>query len=624
MDTRSLGLRPASRLLIVLSIAVAGAIVTIPAASGAASPAPQVIAGERISIAGKLPTRGKRPVVLQRYVQNRWTRVVSSRTSSRGRYSFAVVMPNRSASYRVLAPRARVGGKVRPAKISKVRRFTVSAQGGRLAFPSVVVEGRPTAARATFAPARPGRAVTLQKQIGGTWVAVATTVQDAHGRASFTVEQNGTTTYRAVTMAWRGAAARGTASRTATVTPPPAAGPWVTGYYAGWFWDQMYPPERVDMSAMTHFVFGRVTPGAGSLGGQAGTVVEGAGTAHDPGLSPDGSRSVEDYLVKKAHDAGARALLMLGGDSNDGAGFMLSSTDAARARFVDRIVDYMVEHNYDGVDVDWENCLDGARGCGEAADAEPEPAQEAQRRLLALLTEIRAEADSRPRYATTPVLVTFPGYPVNLNFLSDGKVEPWQVAVATRVDQYNLMSYGIGTTWSGAGWLSWFSGALTGATSRTPVDIESSIAAYVKSGVPRSRIGIGIGFYGIYFGPKVTGPRQDTAHERIYEVNDVALSYAELVRKGYLSHGRQLWDESAQSTYRTYGSRGYVPANDPRSSPAGFLSYEDSRSIAAKGQWVKDTGVGGTIIWTLNYGWLPSSHTNPLLDAVKRAFSPGS
>lgn len=616
--------RPTGRLLAVLPLVVIGTLVSPqPPAAAAAAPI-QVIAGEPVFIAGTFASRVKRPVTLQRYVGKRWARVTTGRTTSRGAYSFRVTAPARSAAFRVVAPRAKVGGTVRRSRISAVRRTAVVAQRGILTIPSVAVQDRPIGVRATFVPARSGRPVRLERRIGDDWVGVAEGVQDSGGRAAFTVEQSTSTTYRAVTVPWRGAAARGTTSRQVGVTAAPEDGPWVSGYYAGWFWDQMYPPQHVDMTAMTHLVFGRLAPGAGSLGGRAGAVLEGAGTAHDPGLAPDGRSSVEDYLIDKAHDAGTKALLMLGGDGNDGAGFMLSAADPVRAQFVDEIVDYLVAHDYDGVDVDWENCLDGARGCGETSGGRPVSAAEAQRRLLALLTEIRAEAGTRPRYATVPVLVTFPGYPVNLNFLEDGKVEPWQAEVAHLVDQYNLMSYGIGTTWSGSGWLSWFSGALTGASPRTPVDIDSSIAAYVESGVPRDRLGIGIGFYGIYFGSGITGPRQDTTGNRVYEVNDVALSYQELVRKGYLSHGTQRWDEEAQSTYRTYGSAGYVPAIDPRSSRAGFLSYEDPRSIAAKGQWVKDSGVGGTIVWTLNYGWLPSSGTNPLLAAVKRAFLAGS
>lgn len=408
-----------------------------------------------------------------------------------------------------------------------------------------------------------------------------------------------------------------TANATITVATATASGtPWVTGYYAGWFWDQSYPPERVDMTAMTHFVFGRVAPGSGSLGGQAGQLVPGAGTAHQDGLSPDGVRSVEDYLVKRAHDAGIKALLMLGGDGGDGLGFLRSTTDATRPAFVRNIVDYLVAHDYDGVDVDWENELHGNEELGVSA-------AEARRRLKALLVEIRTEAATRARYQgeDRAVIVTFPGYAVSINFLQPGgKVEQWQADVANLVDQYNLMSYGIGTAYSGGGWHSWFSGPIFGATGTTPYDLDSSIKAYVATGVPRNKIGIGIGFYGIYYGPTITGPRQSTEGNSIFEVADEPLSYANLVRKGYLSHGTLHWDDEARSSYRSYGGGGYIPAVDPNSNPAGFLSFESERSIAAKGEWVRSTGVGGTILWTINYGYLPESQTNPLLAAVKQSF----
>lgn len=411
-----------------------------------------------------------------------------------------------------------------------------------------------------------------------------------------------------------------TKSATATITTvAPKSGstkPWVTGYYAGWFWDQMYPPEKVDMTAMTHFVFGRVAPGGGSIKGTPGTVVLAAGTAHTAKLSPDGVLSVEDYLVKKAHTSGAKALLMLGGDGADGIGFLKSTTDELRPTFVKNVVDYMVKHDYDGVDVDWENGLDGTESGGVTA-------VEAQRRLKALISELRVEANKRARYTGTgkTVLITYPGYAVSINFLKPGgKVEQWRADVANVVDQYNLMSYGIGTAFSGGGWSSWFSSPIFGATGVTPYDLDTSIKAYVATGVPRNKIGIGIGFYGIYFGPGITGPRQPTEGNDIFEVQDVSLAYSELVRKGYLSAGTLKWDEIARSSYRTYGGGGYIPANDPNANPAGFLSFEDERSIAAKGEWVRSTGVGGTIIWTINYGYLPSSQTNPLLDAVKKGF----
>jgi chitinase len=489
------------------------------------------------------------------------------------------------------------------------------------------------------------------------WTTLDRTTQDAGGRVGFTTRPTATTTYRVVTARWRGAAAATSEPATVTVpvkdppdrnppdeNPPTGRKPWVTGYYAAWFWDWLYPPEKVDMTAMTHFVFGRVAPGGGGLGGEPGELMDGAWSAQEEGGAPDGSgKSIEQYLIDKAHAAGTKALLMLGGDGADGRGFMLSADDGMRAGFVDNIVDYLVAHDYDGVDVDWENCLgDFDRDCGEYYDPpedpeEPDPSDppisgaEKQRRLIALITDIRAEMATRDRYQGIPGLITFPGYAVKTNE-NDGKPEPYQIQVAGLVDQYNLMSYGIGTTYSGGGWLSWFSGALFGQGGLHPVDISSSVDAYQDSGVPRDRIGIGIGFYGVGFGPGITGPRQPTDDNEIYETYDPSMAYSELDRLGYFDHGGRKWDGDAQSTYRTYVDEetpgGYVPPREydwegnplPLRNPIGFLSYEDAQSIAAKGKFVRETGVGGTILWTINYGWLPRTQTNPLMDAVKESF----
>jgi len=407
---------------------------------------------------------------------------------------------------------------------------------------------------------------------------------------------------------------------TATVTlvmPTEGNSPWVTAYYLGYFWDTMYPPEKVDMTALTHFVFGRVAPGGGTLKGAPGQVIEGAGTGHEAKLSPDGVRSVEDYLIKRAHDAGRKTLLMIGGAA-DGDGFLLSTTDAVRPTFVKNVVDYMVAHDYDGLDLDWEDKFEGSSTITPKVSGD-----EAKRRVFALIADLRAEFAKRPRYqgAGKTALLTLPGYTVSINDLEPGgKVEQWQADLANAVDQYNMMSYGIGTTWSGNGWLSWFSSPIFGATGETPRDLASSVAAYEKTGVPRSKIGIGIGFYGIYFGPGVTGPRQDTETNKIFEVDDVALRYSELVRMGYLTNGTYAWDEIAKVGYRSYAGGGYTPPGSKRNK-AGFLSYEDERSIAAKAAYVREAGLGGTILWALNYDYLPNG-TSPLLSAVKTEFKP--
>ncbi|WGX95576.1 glycosyl hydrolase family 18 protein [Nocardioides sp. L-11A] len=562
-------------------------------------PAEAVAPGVPVRLRGRAAPRSR--VVLQRREGRRWAKVNRQRATGTGRFAFRIT-PAADASYRVSV-------RGRHSRVVRVR-LAPAVVGPRTAAVSAPTSTDPHTrlpVSATFTPARPGSPVALEALTDGGWRRVGDGVEDGAGRTVLLATPRTTTTYRVVGV--------GATSEPTTIAVRPARTmPWVTGYYAGWFWDQEYGPDEVEMGDLTHFVFGRVAPGGGSLDGAPGEIVPGAGSAHDPAASPYPGTTVEDHLVRKAHAAGVEALLMLGGDGFDGRGFVASTADAVRSRFVRNVVDYLVAHDYDGVDVDWENCLGGeAWECGVDITTE-----EAVRRLRALIVEVRAEMATRPRYRTDPGLVTFPGYAVKTNELRDGEVADWQAELPWLVDQYNLMSYGIGTTWNGAGWESWFSGALDDEGPARPVSIDSSIDAYELSGAPREKIGMGIGFYGIYFGPGITGPRQSTKDNDVYETNDAALSWTRLKELGYLSHGVEHWDAAASSTYRTYAG-GYVPSADPGLKPAGFLSYEDERSIAAKAAYARAGGAGGTIVWTLNYGDDPDGG-NPLLDAVGTHF----
>jgi len=378
----------------------------------------------------------------------------------------------------------------------------------------------------------------------------------------------------------------------ASPSPAAPAGPrWVSGYYAGWFWE-WYPPAVVDMTAMTHFIFGRYAPGGGTLGGRAPQLVQGAGTGHDPG--------VEQVLVDKAHAAGVKALAMVGG-VGDGPGFEASTaTPAIRAEFIGNILALLAEKNYDGVDVDWEENIQT-------------PQQQGQ--VVALLRELRAAASEHPHFRAphAPILITWPAFWANLNFKT---VTPWHVTVASLVDQYNLMTYAMADAWPG--WDSWHHSALLDAQPTHPTSIEVSIEEYAAAGVPRGKLGIGIGFYGIYYGTGVDGPRQGLRDSHA-QGSDLENNYRRLVSDAAFSQpgGTLHWDDQAKQSYYSYSP----PWKRYGNTPIGYLTFEDERSIAAKGQWVSEHGVGGAIVWTLNYGCTnDATGANPLLDAVKAAF----
>jgi len=339
------------------------------------------------------------------------------------------------------------------------------------------------------------------------------------------------------------------------------------------------------MSTLTHFVFGRYAPGAGSLGGSPGQLVPGAGTGHN---------AVESPLIANAHAAGARALAMLGG-AGDGGGFVASTAPGVRAAFIATLLDRLVAKNYDGVDVDWEDSLDTATQQGQ---------------LIAFLTELRAAAAQRPRYQppNEPLIITFPGHYVNAN--QGLQVPQWKVTVASLVDQYNLMTYGM--TWNCCGWDSWLFAALKGAGGTHPTSIESSIQAYVNSGVPRSKLGMGLGLYSRGYASPVSAPRQPFgAH---YMWSDYQGTWAHAYRTGMLSSG-YYFDPGAETGYYSYATPRTFLGNQ-----VSMLITEDLQSIATKGAWARAGNCGGTIVWTINYGYVDEVEGNPPMQAIKQAF----
>lgn len=66
---------------------------------------------------------------------------------------------------------------------------------------------------------------------------------------------------------------------------------------------------------------------------------------------------------------------------------------------------------------------------------------------------------------------------------------------------------------------------------------------------------------------------------------------------------------------------GFSSAKGPKG--CTFVSYEDPQSILEKGAYVKQKGVGGVIVWTINQGHRPgqpAGQKEPLMQALKQGF----
>ncbi len=348
----------------------------------------------------------------------------------------------------------------------------------------------------------------------------------------------------------------------------PTSNYWVSAYYVG-YQQSLYPADQLDVSTLTHLMVGGIIPtGSG-------------GVSIAFSLTPDVART----LATRAHQAGRKAILMLGG-AGQHDGFVGAASPSNRSLFVRNILSVMDDLGYDGIDVDWEPI--------EAAD---------RPNLLGLLQELRA---ARPA-----MILTIPVNWVNINFPDE--VDSFYGQVASSVDQINIMSYDISSNY--AGWDSWYFGPLYGASPTRPASIESSVQRYLLAGVPPRKLGIGIGFYGSCW-KGVSAPKVPLAGLNVtLGQSDNVMTYANIVSQ-YLPAATRIFDAEAKVPYLT-AAGGAGPQN------CNFVSYEDPESIAAKGSYVRGRGLGGTIIWTIGQGHIasaPVGSRDPLMQAIKTAF----
>jgi chitinase len=343
---------------------------------------------------------------------------------------------------------------------------------------------------------------------------------------------------------------------------------WVMGYYPMYL-RHLMPPSQITWSAMTHLVVGAVLPKAdGSLDTSFYGVGHGARTARQ--------------LAAAANGHGVVPLLMVGGaGARDGFAAAAANHPQALAANLLRL---MRADGFKGLDLDWE-----------PVDSGDAPA------IKTLVKRLRTKAPH--------TVLTMPVAWVNANSPDVPSLYGW---LASRLDRIDIMTYGMAGAYDG--WKTWHSSALTGAGSATPSDVASNVRAYEAAGVPAKRLGIGIGFYGMCWDGGVTGPRQPIGSSSVV-ADDNVMTYTRIQRL-YYSSAAYHFDSAAHAPYL-----GFAQPTGPQG--CTYVSYEDRRSVTAKGQWAENHGLGAEIVWAINEGHDRSAkpaQRDALLRAVSKAF----
>jgi chitinase len=332
----------------------------------------------------------------------------------------------------------------------------------------------------------------------------------------------------------------------------PAPQPWSVGYWTP-HGKQYLAPAKIEWTALTHVVhaWALVQPDA-SLD-----------------LSTQRVNSDGPELISSAHANGVKVLLGIGQPYWRGlSGNLGAAVRNNRVALVDKIMSIVVGYGFDGVDIDWEPF-------DSAADGEA---------LRLLAADLRSRLGDRILTAAA----------VATDYAYWGTVEKY-------FDRISVMTYDLTGTYNP---YSWHNAALYDTDSMV-WSVDLAMKRFATSGVPGSKLSIGIPFFGYrWLGEGVTGPRQTwTTPPTVTQIpyRDIA---------GLIAASNSHWDSSAAVPFLSLDSEG--------TSKDQFITYDDARSIKQKIDYVKGKRLGGWIIWELSGDYFPEgTPKQPLLDAIK-------
>lgn len=291
---------------------------------------------------------------------------------------------------------------------------------------------------------------------------------------------------------------------------------------------------------------------------------------------------LSQLLTLKQRNPDLKILVSIGGWGADGFSDA-ALTAASREQFARSAVQFMLDYQLDGIDLDWEYPGNDMA----SIKARPEDQQNFSLLLEALRAQLDAQSERDGRASSAPYQLCIAAG-AGQYYLD--KVEIRRVAAAC--DFINLMTYDFYNGWaSRAGH---HANLFNSAVDPAGDSAAKSIDLFVNEGVPRDKLVLGCPLYG----RSLKGVASPGLGQPGLAGSNSAPSFRQISAE-LLPSGRfvRRWDADAQAPYLYDGDE--------------FISYEDCESIALKGRYAKAQKLAGVMFWELT-----EDHDSRLLDAL--------
>merc|ERR1711899_448690 len=338
-------------------------------------------------------------------------------------------------------------------------------------------------------------------------------------------------------------------------------------YYTNW--SQYRPkkgkflPENIEPHLCTHLIFA------------FGWIKEGRLTSFEKNdVSGDGKAGLYQRVVGlKAKNPKLKVILAIGGWSFGTSKFKeVAETRFSRQTFIFSAIPFLREHNFDGLDVDWEY--------PKASDKE---------NFVAYIKELREAFEFEAEETGNERLLLSAAVPVGPDNVRGGYDVP---AVAKALDFVNLMAYDFHGKWEKqAGHNAPLYAPSSDSEWRKQLSVEFAAKMWTRLGTPKQKLVIGMPTYGRSF--TLSNPSQyvvnspasggGTAGEYTREAGFLAYyEVCEMLQQG----SNYIWDNEMKVPYLVKGNQ--------------WVGFDDERSIRNKMDWVKDNGYAGAMVWTVD------------------------
>ncbi|KAL2481193.1 Glycosyl hydrolase family protein with chitinase insertion domain [Abeliophyllum distichum] len=339
------------------------------------------------------------------------------------------------------------------------------------------------------------------------------------------------------------------------------------GYWPSWA--KSFPPSFIDTSFFTHIYYAFLIPN---------NVTFKFDIEYTTGLE-----LVNFTSTLHAKKPPVKTLFSIGGAAEGTIFFgRMASSPSMRKNFIDSSIEVARKFDFDGIDLDWEF---------------PQTPKDMEN-LAYLLDEWRLEVQKEAKTTNRPPLLLSAAVYFSANLFLFGPYRSYPAtSISKNLDWINVMNYDYHGAWDTSA---------TGAQaalfdSKTNISTSYGLGSWIKSGVPKSKLIMGLPLYGRTWTLK--DPKSHGVGAPAIDVgpgDQGVLTFAEIQQFNRDHKAKVEYDLESVSMYSVAGT--------------AWIGYDDTPSVTVKISYARALGIRGYFFWAVHgdYKWKISKRASQL------------